>query len=334
MTIPDEIRARIVGMSEGGMSGARIARIIGESSRTVQRIIKQFREHETYQANSSTGRPKKLSERDVRQILLFSKTHRRSSLQDITNACPVDVSTRTVRRVLHDHNIFSRIAVKKPFLKPLHISRRLHFARQYCGWSAEEWERVCWTDESSFEIGKDSRQIHVWRTAYERYSSSCVVPTFKSGRTSLMIWGGFGGDKKSELVFMPKDRRKAIDFVELVYDGHLLQFMGQVSRAILMEDGAPVHRSKAPEEWRKSHLIEKLEWPANSPDLNSLENVWKLLKNAVQHGQSIPKSLDELKATIQREWTLVSSSQLLTLCHSMPARLQSVIEARGGHTHW
>ena len=149
-----------------------------------------------------------------------------------------------------------------------------------------------------------------------------------------MIWGGFGGDKKSELVFMPKDRRKAIDFVELVYDGHLLQFMGQVSYAILMEDRVPVHRSKAPKEWRKLCLIEKLEWPANSVDLNPLENVWKLLKNAIQHGQSSPKSLDELKATIQREWTLVSGSQLLTLHHSMLARLQFVIEARGRHLCW
>lgn len=61
-----------------------------------------------------------------------------------------------------------------------------------------------------------------------------------------MIWEGFGGDKKSEPVFMPKDRRKAIDFVELVYDGHVVQFAGQDSRAILMEDGAPLHRSKAP----------------------------------------------------------------------------------------
>ena len=107
------------------------------------------------------------------------------------------------------------------------------------GFMCSDRERVCWTDESTFEIFKDLGQILVWRTTYERYSSSSVVPTFKSGRTSLMIWGGFGGDKKSELVFMPKDRRKTIDFVELVYDGHLLQFMGQVSHAILMEDGAP-----------------------------------------------------------------------------------------------
>jgi hypothetical protein len=60
----------------------------------------------------------------------------------------------TIRCTLHDNGIFSRIAVKKPFLADQHMSRRLDFARQYCGWCAAEWERVCWMDESTFEIGK------------------------------------------------------------------------------------------------------------------------------------------------------------------------------------
>jgi hypothetical protein len=134
----------------------------------------------------------------------------------------------------------------------------------------------------------------------------------KSRRTSLMIWGGFTGDKNSELVFMPKDWCKATDIVELVHDGQLLQFMGKVSCTILMEDGAPVHQSKVPEEWRKLHLIEKLEWPTNSRDLNPLEKVWKLLKDAIQHGQLCPKTLEELKITLEKEWTLVTSAKLRT----------------------
>jgi hypothetical protein len=96
-----------------------------------------------------------------------------------------------------------------------------------------------------------------------------------------------------------KNRHKGTNFVELVYNSQLLQFMGKVSCAILMEDDAPVHCSKASKEWRKLY---KLDWPTNSLDLNPLENVWKLLKNAVQHGQTCPRNLEELTMTLEREW--------------------------------
>jgi hypothetical protein len=45
--------------------------------------------------------------------------------------------------------------------------------------------------------------------------------------------------------------------------------------------GAPVHQSKVHEEWRKLPLIEKLEWLANSLDFNLLENILKLIKDAI-----------------------------------------------------
>ena len=136
-------------------------------------------------------------------------------------------------------------------MTPRHIYQRLVFAQKYREWSAEDWERIIWTDESTFEIGKNLRQVRVWRTANERYSSNCIVPTFKSGRTSLMIWGAFARGQKSKLVFMLKNRRSAKDFVEVVYEGELFHFMVKIPYAVLMEDGAPVHRSKICEEWRQ-----------------------------------------------------------------------------------
>lgn len=335
MAISDEIRARIIGLSEGGFTGVQIAATIGVPIRTVTRLVKTFREDGTYKRKPCGGsHAKKLSDRDVRSIVHYSKIHRCSSLSEITNACPTQVCRRTIQRVLHKNGIFSRIAVKKPFLTPRHMSQRLAFAQKYRGWSAKEWERVVWTDESTFEIGKNSRQIHVWRSAYERYSSSCLAPTFKSGRTSLMIWGAFAGGQKSELVFMPKGQRSAKDFIEVVYNAKLVHFMGQIPQGVLMEDGAPVHRSKICEEWRQSHLLEKLNWPANSPDLNPIENVWRMLKDVVQHGKQCPRNLDVLKVVLEREWKLVNGTKLLQLCHSMPSRLLAVIDANGGHTRW
>jgi hypothetical protein len=47
-----------------------------------------------------------------------------------------------------------------------------------------------------FEVGKSSRQILVRRKSDERYKLDCLTPTFKSGRISIMIWGGFTGTHK------------------------------------------------------------------------------------------------------------------------------------------
>jgi hypothetical protein len=79
--------------------------------------------------------------------------------------------------------------------------------------------------------------------------------------------------------------------------------MGKVSCGILMEDGAPVYCSKASKEWRKLCLIEKLDWPANSLNLNPL-------KDAVQYGQTCPRNLEELTMTLEREWRSISSVKL------------------------
>ena len=57
----------------------------------------------------------KLDEKNLCKILLFSRTHCRSLLQDITNDCLMEVDTRTICHALYNHNIFNKIAVKKPF---------------------------------------------------------------------------------------------------------------------------------------------------------------------------------------------------------------------------
>jgi len=72
---------------------------------------------------------------------------------------------------------------------------------------------------------------------------------------------------------MPKDRRSTKDFVKVVYNGELLHFMDRGPQKLLIEDGTHVHHSKLCEEWRQTHLLEKLNWPTNSPNLNPIKNL-------------------------------------------------------------
>ena len=151
-----------------------------------------------------------------------------------------------------------------------------------------------------------------------------------------MVWGAFTGFDKSPLVFLPQGERTAIAFVKHVYDSVLsgFYFMHDASHELLlMEDGAPVHRGKLPELWRQAHGIQKLQWPANSPDLNPIENLWKIMKDKVRYYKK-PSNKEEMSALIQVIWDDVSLEQLQRLIQTMPKRMQAVISARGGSTRW
>lgn len=151
-----------------------------------------------------------------------------------------------------------------------------------------------WTDESSFEVGKNFRKVRVWRTMDEKYHNSCLAPSFKSGRTSAMVWGAFIGSSMSNLVVIPQGQSKAVDFINIVYKGELLGFLGTTTNAFLMEDGAPIHRAKVSKDWRDQHSIKTFQWSAQSPELNPIENMWSILKNAVHHRRIRPRTVKDM----------------------------------------
>ncbi|MBW0540042.1 hypothetical protein O181_079757 [Austropuccinia psidii MF-1] len=46
----------------------------------------------------------------------------------------------------------------------------------------------------------------------------------------------------------------------------------------MMEDGTPIHTAQILNEWWATNQIDKLPWPAHFPDLNTIRNVWKVMK--------------------------------------------------------
>jgi transposase len=319
---------------QSGVPAATVSTQLRIPLTTVYNIKNVFNARGTVEAMPRSGRPKKMSPRDTRELVRIVKGERRATLGDITNSLSTSVSRQTVRNTLKEVGIRSRIAAKKPFLSTVHRQRRLEFARKHQDWTVEDWRKVIWCDESTFEIGKNSRQVRVWRTVDEKYSDSCLAPSFKSGRSSLMIWGAICGSCKSELAFMDRGRRTAVDYVDMVYQGPLLDMMCKVSGAVLMEDGAMIHRSNAPKQWRELYMLSKLEWPAQSPDLNPIENMWKQMKDAIQNRSPRVRTLEEMRQTLTEVWQGLNEDVYVPLIISMPDRIKAVIEAKGGSTRW
>ncbi len=101
---------------------------------------------------------------------------------------------------------------------------------------------------------------------------------------------------------------------------------------IFQQDLAPAHTAKGTESWFNDHGVTVLDWPANSPDLNPIENLWGIVKRKMRDTR--PNNADDLKAAIKATWASIPPQQCHKLITSMPRRIEAVIKAKGAPTKY
>ncbi|GFW44483.1 transposable element Tcb2 transposase [Trichonephila clavipes] len=100
---------------------------------------------------------------------------------------------------------------------------------------------------------------------------------------------------------------------------------------IFMADNARPHRTLAIEELLENEDITRMDWPAYSPDLKSIEHVWNTLGRRIAACLLHPESTQQLKQMLIEEWALLPQEILHQLVLSMPRWCEATIAVRGGH---
>lgn len=148
-----------------------------------------------------------------------------------------------------------------------------------------------------------------------------------------MIWGGVSWDATTDLDFI-RGTLNSDKYLEILEEFVVpyAPFIGD--QFIPMQDNARPHVARRVTEYLNETHINKMDWPARSPDLNPIEHVWDYLKRKRKDRNQAPITLLELRAAIQEEWQRIPQDFIKTLIESIPNRLQEVIRNRGGNTRY
>ena len=150
---------------------------------------------------------------------------------------------------------------------------RVNFSCQYRHWTLEKWRKVLWSEESMFNLSDGSMNY-----VYRKSGSNPLDPRYTRSMVkhpdSVMVWGSFSYYGLGHLVFLPTNQRmNQHNYLDLLID-HLDSSMEACKADIFMQDGAPCHRAKSVTEALDFGGIQYFKpWPANSPNLNSIENI-------------------------------------------------------------
>lgn len=167
-----------------------------------------------------------------------------------------------------------------------------------------------------------------------------LKPSFKSGRTSVGVWGCFMGTTLGPLVILPKGARmNQTLYTEEVLKPHFVPFYKKMRRkygkeVVMQEDGARYHFGKIATAYKCLHKVVCMSWPPQSLDLSLIENLWKQLKDRISRRRHRIRSIEEMEAALRQEWAKIGEDTLEALMESMLRRMEEMMKNKGGATKY
>ncbi|GFV26631.1 transposable element Tcb2 transposase [Trichonephila clavipes] len=334
--VDDFMRGRINGKIEEGRKIADVAREFDIAHSVVSRLWKSFKTTGMCSRRHGGGRVRSTTPAEDRYIVLSAKRNRRTTAQQVANqflaASGKQISRKTVARRLRGGGLYVRRPVVCVPLTRQQRTARLQWYREHHNWTEQDWACVLFSEESRFSLSSDCRRQLIWRESGTAYRPENIQEKDRYPTCSIMVWAGIMINGRTRLHVVANGTMTGQRYIDEVLLPHVHLFRGAVGdKFVFMDDNATCHRTLAVQDCLDSEGIQRLVWPACSPDLNPIENVWDALGRQVAGRNYLPTNKNTLIRALTEEWDKLPQQLLDNVVQSMVRRVECYITLHGGH---
>lgn len=354
--LTSSIRAAIVECLAKGMSIRQIQKEVKCAKKTVELWVKRWKNEKSIEVKPNKPPRKRAFNNDQEDDLVeHAKKNKYSSFKQIVIDKKYSCTPETVSRYLKKRGLRSRIAAEQPELEPKHVKQRLTYCEENLN---RDWSDTFFTDEKTLQNHKSGR-TRIIRAKGERFKRSNIIFTNKQSRCKVNLWSWISKEGLGELYWISNkfDSTKyratledALPKMNQINPNFVLQqdnarhHTSKETRSYLNNDQSRVRNSKTrktitvpPNSLKKTITLLK-NYPARSPDLNIIENVWSILQHKYDQmvltlGQ--PSNAATLFEYAKTCWSEIQADKELVpkLFASLSQRVRKVVHNKGFPIH-
>ncbi|KAL4500753.1 hypothetical protein ABPG72_019987 [Tetrahymena utriculariae] len=241
----------------------------------------------------------------------------------------MQASDQTFRNTLDDLGYLARKMPSTYFITEINKQKRTEQALDKADWTNNDYQKVQFTDESQLKCTKSGT---MWIRKKEGDQFTPKMVTYKKQfENKIMIWGMINYYYGGVALCRIDEKLNAQNYINQILDVHVKDNVHLKKRGFFFQqDNAPCHSAKTVSNWLESHKIKVLKWPAQSPGLSPIEQVWSFLKDELWKSNKDLDSQDDLFKEAELIFYSKKCKDLIkTLFQTIPMRINQIIDGQG-----